>query len=256
MKLEQEDTLKMLGELRGLITSFDGISSYERDKALTLICNLHVNIGRVLARARPCDEVQSGLFQWSGSGSESGDVFQSPSLQKLETFQTPSKLFQPEELNKYDIFSLGIHGSKTISVCFLWIFIGFMAPSVLSERRINLIGRTIFILGHLVAYFCYRRVIWRVDNSYTSYRGSNDYGYTNVEKAEIRAEVTRVWRLLIFRAIIAAFLHHHFLPLVITSTLGYGTLLNNQHYVDIFWNPNKLKKPQGFIPRSVSGRLL
>jgi len=246
------EALKMLGELRGLITLFDGLSSQDRDKALILINNLHSAIGKV--PPRPSDEVQ---WSGNGNGSESGEVYQSPSIQKLMPIQTQPSLFQPpEELNKYDIFSFGIHGSKIISVCILWISIGYMAPSVLSERRIILIGRIIFILGHLVAYLCYRRVIWRVDNSYTSYRGSNDYGYTNVEKAEIRAEVTRIWRLLLFRAIIAAFLHHHFLPLVITSTLGYGTLLNNQHYVDIFWNPNKLKKPQGFIPRSVSGRLL
>lgn len=159
-----------------------------------------------------------------------------------------------------DYFSLGINGSKVWSVCLILVAAGYLAPNVLHDRQTLIIGRATFLFGHILAFLLYKRVIWKINESYTSYRGDNDYGYTNVEKAEIRAEVTRIYRVLLFRAILAGLVHYLFLqwvtPLLVTSTLGFGTLLNNPHFVDIFWNPFKLKRPVGFIPRSVSGRLL
>ena len=166
-----------------------------------------------------------------------------------------------EELLRYDVFALGVHGPQTVTVCMLFIAVGYLSPTVLHDRQIIVVGRAIFFFGHILAYAVYRRVIWKINESYTSYRGENDYGYTNVEKAVIRDEAKRVWRILLFRAIVAAIIHYRFLswvtPLLVVSALGYGTLLNNQEYVQVFWNPFHVKRPkEGHIPRSLSGRLL
>ena len=166
-----------------------------------------------------------------------------------------------EELLRYDVFALGIHGPQTVTVCMFFIAVGYLSPAVLNHRQIIVSGRAIFFFGHILAYAVYRRVIWKINESYTSYRGENNYGYTNVEKAVIRDEAKRIWRILLFRAIVAAIIHYRFLswvtPLLVVSALGYGTLLNNKEYVSVFWNPFELKRPkEGHIPRSLSGRLL
>ena len=238
-------TLAVTQRLEQLSLLISGLEGDGRVRALELCAELKRDLS---------PQQQQENSQQAASAIDLGPKSATPSTYRIITVEAE------EEFLKYDVFSLGVNGSKWISLCTVWLAIGYYAPSLLSARRILLLGRTIFFMGHVLAWCLYRRVIWRVNESYTSYRGGNDYGYTNVEKAEIRAEVTRVWRLLLFRAIVVGLVHYNFLlwvtPLLITSTLGYGTLLNNPHYVDVFFNPNKLKKPQGFIPRSHSGRLL
>ena len=247
-----------LEELRRLVSTFE-VTNYEKDRALGLIEDV----------LRELNGRSVSPLSWLQQQTQTQALPPPQQTQQDAPRAAPATLPLPppagevalEEYLKNDIFALGIHGSKTISVCMVWVSIGYLSPAWLQERQILILGRSIFFLGHLLAYRLFRRVIWRVNESYTSYRGNNEYGYTNVEKAEIRAEVTRIWRLLLFRAICAAIIHYNFLnwvtPLLITSTLGYGTLLNNRHYVDVFWHFNFLKRPKvGHIPRSESGRLL
>lgn len=167
---------------------------------------------------------------------------------------------EEEYLAGRDWLALGIHGSKFLFLSVCWVAVGYLSPALLRDREILITGRSIFFFGHLLAFALYRRALWKCNESYTSYRGGIDYGYTNVEKAAIREELKRIIRIIVLRGALAAIVHYHFLswvtPLLITSTLGYGTLLNNPYITATFWDPNSVRKPVGFIPRSDSGRLL
>ena len=167
---------------------------------------------------------------------------------------------QEEDYLKGDWLALGIHGSKWIFASMIWVAVGYLSPALLRERQILLTGRAIFFCGHLLAFWLYRQAMWKINEAYTSYRGGIDYGYTNVEKAAIREGLKRVIRIIALRGAVAAMSHYCFLswvtPLLVTSTLGYGTLLNNPHVVSTFWEPSAVRRPVGFIPRSTSGRLL
>lgn len=128
------------------------------------------------------------------------------------------------------------------------------------------------ILGHLMAVILYYRVKSYIDNSYTSYTSENEFGYSNIEKAQFRAENKRISRILVARGFVgwglyylmanfvlplssAALDPYATMPIWITSFLGFETMVSNSIYIKCFWQPNAKKQPRG-IPRSQSGRLI
>lgn len=147
-----------------------------------------------------------------------------------------------------------------------------VGSNTVGSANVEKVAKLVSIFGHLLAVVMYYRVKSYVDNSYTSYTKGNDFGYSNIEKAQFRAENKRIARVLMARGFMGwalyAFLANHMslpssssrpyvsLPIWITSLMGYETMVENFIYRTCFWSPNAKKVPKGNIPRSTSGRLI
>jgi hypothetical protein len=133
-------------------------------------------------------------------------------------------------------------------------------------------AKIVNVVGHCVATVLYYRARDYIDQSYTSYTSGNEFGYSNIEKAQFRAENKRIARILITRGAVAWLLWYAMstvagdslsfysifssVPLWLSSLMGLHTMCDNFIYVKQVWYPGSKKEPYGKLPRSPSGRLI
>ena len=135
----------------------------------------------------------------------------------------------------------------------------------LRSRSLLIFAKAVSIVGHVIAVVLYYRVKAYINNSYTSYTSGNEFGYSNIEKNQFRAENKRINRILLFRGIVGWIMSimtptplkiYESIPIWITSLMGYETMAAFVLYVKLFWDPHQKKVPLGNLPRSQSGRLI
>ena len=162
----------------------------------------------------------------------------------------------------------GVSDGKRYLVYGTILVVLVLLSSRLEEQKSSIMlqsAKAVSIVGHLTAVVLYYRVKAYINDSYTSYTSENEFGYSNIEKAQFRAENKRISRILLVRGLLgwmtsfvmpASLKAYESVPIWITSLMGYETMDAFVLYVKLFWNPNEKKMPRGNIPRSQSGRLI